>query len=360
MTNKRYKIFISLLVVAGLFIFTNNVYAADGDPCDVIGVCGSPECAAGEVCTTAGCMESGCSGNFETCSGTCCDNGDYCQDGVCVNDFTDQCFPIAPGECEDSCGTNPDTCTAPYHCDLVAPGVSCANPHYECVIGNGSMCSDECVLYDDSTCPDPFEECMQVNAGTLGCTAPPNTYLRCMQVEASCEDRCDGPEDCSGGSICGMVYPDECPEGFNDCTVAECFDQCSGQGDCAENYNCEPVYNGSCGTTLLQCVYDSSGGGGGGGGNPGDPFPGINPEFKIVDPFEFLQTVGSILFPAGLAIGGFYIVKSGWCLGTSQGDPKKVQECQGSLTSAILGVIFLLLSVAILRIIISTVLGGTS
>jgi len=43
---------------------------------------------------------------------------------------------------------------------------------------------------------------------------------------------------------------------------------------------------------------------------------------------------------------------------TSEGNPQMVQQGQEQLTAAILGIIFILLSAAILRVIISSILGA--
>jgi hypothetical protein len=58
-----------------------------------------------------------------------------------------------------------------------------------------------------------------------------------------------------------------------------------------------------------------------------------------------------------LFIGIAFIVKAGYTLMTSEGNPQKVKDGQEELTAAIIGTFFILLSVAILRVIIRSILG---
>lgn len=72
-----------------------------------------------------------------------------------------------------------------------------------------------------------------------------------------------------------------------------------------------------------------------------------------------LAAIFNILYAIGLAIGIFMIVKSGYALMTSQGEPNAVRTAQEDLTSAVLGILFILLSITILRVIINSLLGST-
>jgi hypothetical protein len=64
----------------------------------------------------------------------------------------------------------------------------------------------------------------------------------------------------------------------------------------------------------------------------------------------------NILFPIGVAIGIFGIIQAGYAYLTSQGRPDKTKEANEKLTSAILGILFIILSIVILRIIIRTLI----
>jgi hypothetical protein len=72
---------------------------------------------------------------------------------------------------------------------------------------------------------------------------------------------------------------------------------------------------------------------------------------------DLLGGIYRFLYPVAIFIGMFFIVKSGYGLMTSEGNPQKVKESQESLSAAIIGLIFVLLSVALIRVILSSILG---
>ncbi len=72
---------------------------------------------------------------------------------------------------------------------------------------------------------------------------------------------------------------------------------------------------------------------------------------------EIIGPVTKMLYYGGLAIGVFFIILSGYRLMTSEGDPQRTKAAQEQLTSAIIGIIFILLSVTILRVIIYQIIG---
>jgi hypothetical protein len=78
----------------------------------------------------------------------------------------------------------------------------------------------------------------------------------------------------------------------------------------------------------------------------------------MVDPSEIAVTIYNILLPIGIAVGFFGIVMAGYSYLTSQGSPDKVKEASERLTSAILGIFFIVLSLVILRVIMNTLLGS--
>ncbi len=73
---------------------------------------------------------------------------------------------------------------------------------------------------------------------------------------------------------------------------------------------------------------------------------------------ELTTIIFNILMPASVIIGILLIVKAGYTLMTSQGDPAKTQDGKEQLTSAIMGLLFVLLSIGILRAIVSTLITG--
>jgi len=71
---------------------------------------------------------------------------------------------------------------------------------------------------------------------------------------------------------------------------------------------------------------------------------------------DIIGPVAAMLYYGGLAIGFFFIILSGYRLMTSEGDPQRVKGAQEQLTSAIIGIVFILLSVTIIRIIMDSIL----
>lgn len=68
-----------------------------------------------------------------------------------------------------------------------------------------------------------------------------------------------------------------------------------------------------------------------------------------------------IMIPISIIVGMFIIILSGYKILTSQGDPASLQTGKENLTSAIIGLIFVLISVSILRVIIQALItGGTT
>lgn len=65
------------------------------------------------------------------------------------------------------------------------------------------------------------------------------------------------------------------------------------------------------------------------------------------------------LFPLAILIGALMIIKGGYKLMFSEGDPRKKQDGQEDLFAAVTGTAFVVLAAAILRIIIGQILGGS-
>ncbi|MBD3365841.1 hypothetical protein GF360_00690 [candidate division WWE3 bacterium] len=60
-----------------------------------------------------------------------------------------------------------------------------------------------------------------------------------------------------------------------------------------------------------------------------------------------------ILLPGAIIIGLVLIVVNGYGMLTSEGDPRKVQSARENLTSAIIGLAFVLSAVAIYRVVVT-------
>jgi len=69
------------------------------------------------------------------------------------------------------------------------------------------------------------------------------------------------------------------------------------------------------------------------------------------DPAGLVTSIVTILLSLAGGVALFLIIGAGYQLMTSQGNPEKVKAARESLTSAIVGLLFLIFSTAILQII---------
>lgn len=94
--------------------------------------------------------------------------------------------------------------------------------------------------------------------------------------------------------------------------------------------------------------------------------PGVIPTaFALGDPIsEVISTwfkhAHTVIMAAAVLIGLVLIAVHSYGLMTSQGDPRKVADSKEGLTSAIIGLLFVLASVSILRVVLGAILGGGS
>jgi hypothetical protein len=152
-----------------------------------------------------------------------------------------------------------------------------------------------------------------------------------------------------------------CKGGGNFCNVdlkackIDCTDisgACGGAGQCHPDSKC---VSGSCVFDASCVKYPPP---------PPPPAAGSHPDFvyaglKFKDLQVVLAPIAKILYYAALVVGVLFIIYSGYIIMTSEGNPQQVQQGQEQLTAAILGIIFILLSAAILRVIITSILGET-
>ena len=68
--------------------------------------------------------------------------------------------------------------------------------------------------------------------------------------------------------------------------------------------------------------------------------------------------INGIMLPIVIIVGMFIIVLAGYKILTSQGNPQELQTGKENLTSAIIGLIFVLMAVSILRVIIKALITG--
>jgi|GEM_PF-3559515 len=148
-------------------------------------------------------------------------------------------------------------------------------------------------------------------------------------------------ENCIGGDTCWVYDPDPI---------------CGYIGQrCCGNHEIPDLPEGGCfegvpyTNNMSQCVckVDDS-----------KPYKGPIYNGPIIESLEeILNPAVRILYYGGLFVGIFFIILSGYKLMTSEGDPQRTREAQEQLTSAIIGIIFILLSTTIIRIIMKEVIG---
>ena len=182
------------------------------------------------------------------------------------------------------------------------PETDCNESNELCCYNWGVGRGNTCQIIDGV--PPIYENCYCENS------------LTCTRVGT--EGRCIDPVTCGGNNQpCCNPPLEECEEGLE------------------------------CSPTLKRCV-----------GNSEEPYKGPVYNGPIIESLEeILNPAVRILYYGGLFVGIFFIILSGYKLMTSEGDPQKTKEAQEQLTSAIIGIIFILLSTTIIRIIISEIIG---
>jgi phosphatidylglycerophosphatase A len=70
-----------------------------------------------------------------------------------------------------------------------------------------------------------------------------------------------------------------------------------------------------------------------------------------------IGAIYNLLFPVAIVYGVLEIIIAGYKIMTSEGEPRKLDDAKAHLTDSIVGILFVMLAVTILRIIIKTFLG---
>lgn len=204
----------------------------------------------------------------------------------------------------------------------------------------GNICSGNWPAADPPPALDPIciQQCEQCTCAqgercSIDCTNPP-------------------PNECS--YIC-KPDPIGCPGACNSSTAGQCglSGGCGGACEICQG----PVY--SCHEDKVGCesspacywiLHPITS-----GSAPDFSYGG----FIVTDLTQVLTPIAKIIYYAALLIGFVMIVIAGYTIMTSEGNPQKVQQGQEQLTAAILGILFVLLSAAILRVIINVIIGGS-
>jgi hypothetical protein len=306
-----YKYLLIPLAFAVITLVQPTSYVSAAYPfCDsaTSGECGpidAPDCPEGERCVTHG-------------------FGIY----SCETDATCGAPPPPPPVCDTStapqcgsaggCATNDERCLCTGGSCGCVPDPTCSGgPVDLCAPAQDGLCGDEtsgCDI-DSDQCQCDFGFCICRDAAGVCPASPPVPPGSCTPLEnGTC-----GPPGCSDGDIC----------------------------DCLNAFDCT-----GCVTDPVSCPI---------GPGPG-PGPGPEPAPKITKDFgtfeALLEKIHSLLFPVAILIGFFLTARCGYVLMTSQGNPEKVRDGKECFTSAIIGLVFVLISVGILRVIIGSLIGN--
>ena len=300
----------------------------------VEGMGGSTNCwPASDYKDVCDCDECAAAGNCGATSGGC-------EDGyICTDDL--KCRLADPGECDDS------GCKHPSVCGKAAE--ACPINH---VCKSDGTCELDTIGYycvGVGECDD-IGACGEGSGGNEGkyCKVSEVSPYKTMWIVSPClYDKFDNigsaqyssledcEKNCTLGPCCGMLGETECIH--NKCGVAA---NCQPGEKCMEfggHWSCGYHEDCSGGERPKNLVYNG---------------PIIDSLDKILSP------VTKILYYGGLFIGICFVIFSGYRLMVSQGNPRETQDAQEQLTAAILGILFILLSAAILRIIINNIFTG--
>lgn len=210
-----------------------------------------------------------------------------------------------------ACGGSGGACYKPIGLGMLGcSGDDCVN----CCLGSKYECGTVTLTQNYSCCrriPDPPTD-------TCTITNDPTTGVSFLEVDCSTSKVC--PATGSGTCVtCATDYPGVCYK--------------TGDGPltngCCNGYMCPEIVNG-----VTPCIS----------GN--------------VEMYKLLKTISGMLLPLGIILGMILIIGNGYKLMTSQGDPTKLQEGKDGLTSAIIGLLFILMAVSILRVIIKALITG--
>lgn len=332
------KILLPILFFSGAFVVFGKfqlTYAACGDRNEVCcsSLTGVPDGTA--------CMAEGPTPLED---GTQC----TCSGGITCRNDQNPLFQWKCSACSqegDPCCYN-DTLPQKYECQ---GGFTCDYASNTCVATAG--------------CDDPGDGCcIDYTGHTLYCRKTKFPNLEC--------DTSGGKNICYDANIICQKAGDPCCPNLGDPT---------GDGYCVGTVTCDPALadasapkgrcrdQGLCGGNNQLCCTS------------GDPCPTASDGYRCINGYcvnpqplvgykgpiftdiaSLLAPIFKILFYVGIFVGILGIIYSGYLFISSEGDPGRVKEGKEQFTAAILGSLFVLLSVFILRVIINNILGVDS
>jgi magnesium-transporting ATPase (P-type) len=78
---------------------------------------------------------------------------------------------------------------------------------------------------------------------------------------------------------------------------------------------------------------------------------------QIQDLFSSIDSIMEYLIPIGILLAVIFVIIGGYMWIASAGNPEKVKQAQGTLTWAIIGLIFILIVGLLLRTVVDSLIG---
>lgn len=208
----------------------------------------------------------------------------------------------------------------------------------ECTVSCGCVGNQNCDTNRCDSCQDRDEACVN----SSDCCS--QEFFECSSN--TCQPKCPDDGSCR--------YNPANPHLSNICCDDNKF--CSTDNKCIENGAC--TQGGCCGFNSIcnndgECVDAAMGG----ECSPFlKPIPGAPTPDKTIPLKDLLTGIVAILYPLAIILGMGYLIFGGYKLISSQGSPEEVKSAQEMLTSAIIGMIFIILSATILRFVLNFIL----
>lgn len=268
--------------------------------------------------------EDGCGSVNEPCCDRAYDL--YCEPGLTCIDWVTTPYCSSPcDEVNESCCIDEDT--GERYC---LGSLSC-NPWYE-----GDFI---CLMLDEDTDPDDGEECGLENAS-------------CCIYSGDDPDQVPVGDDNQDGCVYDLL-PTWWSTGTSSGCTCQDPEDCGGDWEVCCYTTAYPIVSLPCDNAESGCL--------GGVCIPGYDYLNNFTSYGgyvIPDITSLLAPIFKILFYAGIAVGILAIILSGYLLMSSEGDPNKVKEAKEQFSASIFGIMFILLSLFLLRVIINNILGA--
>lgn len=251
-----------------------------------------------------------------------------------------------------TCDTLDYSCTSEGLCDC-----NCSEPEVtvECTTSDSSACSSEeqcilgvCVPDPSSTCvPDcsSTTQCPAGNGGTCNTSGETPTcecFTECSPGNNyTCNDECDLGGNCEADGTCS------CATESIFCTDSGCDDSCGTgyTGYCIDNDG-----DSNNGEEYCLCIR----------GEEWESDTVNRPSYQgpLIEYGTLIKTLFTFLLPIAIGVFGLPLLAiNGYKIMTSKGDPAKYQDGIEGLVSVIIGLIFVLLAISLIRILMNSFLG---